>query len=511
MPCGNLPPMPGTGHFAAVDLGSSSFHVVVGRVENGHLHVMDRIRERVGLAAGLDAEGRLDAPSAERAIACLARFGERLAELPADSIRAVGTSTLRRAKNSAEFLEAAEQALGHRIELISGQEEARLIYLGVSRSVPQYPRRRIVVDIGGGSTELILGQGSRPIERDSVQMGHLRWAVKYFSDGRFTEEAFEEARTRARLELGALKRRYRTLGWEVAYGSSGTAKAVEEIAREAGWSEDGITQRALERLEEELLDAGTVAELQARALPGLSVDRATSIGGGVSILRAVFETLKIDKMVASQGALREGVLHDLVGRMHDEDARDVTITNFGDRYSIDRQHAARVEKTTLTLFHQVADPWGLNRLDGQRFLSWACQLHEVGLSLNHSGFHKHGAYLIRNADMPGFSRADQALLAAVVRCHRRKLLPERVALHLGPSQVETALRFSILLRIATRLHRTRSSKTLPPIEMTVAGDAGEEIRLRFPRGWLDEHPLKRADLLDEASLLPAVGYSLTLG
>jgi len=501
--------MPDAGHFAAVDLGSSSFHVVVGRMENGHLHVVDRIRERVGLAAGLDAENRLDGPTADRALACIARFGERLAELPGSAIRAVGTNTLRRAKNSAEFLQAAEQALGHRIELISGQEEARLIYLGVSRSVPQYPRRRIVVDIGGSSTELILGQGARPIERDSVQMGHLRWAVKYFGEGRFTEEAFEEARTRARLELGSLKRRYRTLGWEVAYGSSGTARAIEAIGREAGWSEDGITPRSLAQLEEELLDAGTVGELRERALPGLSYDRATSIAGGVAILSAVFETLKIEEMVASQGALREGVLHDLIGRMHDDDARDVTIANFRDRYSIDRQHAARVEKTTLTLFHQVADPWALHRLDGQRFLSWACQLHEVGLSVNHSGYHKHGAYLIRNADMPGFSRADQALLAAVVRCHRRKLLPERVALHLGPSQVETALRFTILLRIAARLHRTRSSKTLPPIEMTVSGD-GTEIGLRFPRGWLAEHPLKRADLLDEASLLPAVGYSLEL-
>ncbi|MCO4770253.1 MAG: Ppx/GppA family phosphatase [Deltaproteobacteria bacterium] len=492
--------------YAAIDLGSSSFHMVVARVDQGGVHVMDRLRERVGLAAGMDADQNLDADTRKRALDCLLKFGERLAELPTTATRAVGTNTLRRAKNAREFLPKFEEALGHSIELVSGQEEARLVYLGVARSVPEYPQRRLVVDIGGSSTELIVGQGNRPIERDSVQMGHLRWSIKFFQDG-FTKQAFEDAHTRARIELGGIKRRYRALGWEAVYGSSGTIKSIEAITREAGWAQSGITLDALNSLKAEILSAGDVASLRARNLAGLSHDRAVSIAGGGAILRAVFETFHIEEMVASQGALREGVLHDLLGRLHHEDARDLTIASFQQRYSVDREHAARVERTALSLFHQVCDAWSIDRLDGQRFVSWACLLHEVGLSVNHSGYHKHGAYLLRHADMPGFSRADQALLASAVGNHRRKLHLDRVSEHIGPSQLQLALQFTVLLRLAVRLHRTRSSRSQPPIAMSAKGN---DLVLRFPVGWLAEHPLKHADLVDEASLLPAVGFSLNI-
>jgi len=493
--------------FAAVDLGSNSFHMVVARYEDGHVHVMDRLRERVGLAAGLDDQHNLDEATRERALSCLARFGERLSDVPSTAARAVGTSTLRRAKNSSDFLHKAEEVLGHRIELISGREEARLVYLGVARSVPEYPSRRIVVDIGGGSTELILGEGARPLERDSVQMGHLRWTVKFFADGQLTSSAFHEALTRARIELGGLKRRYRVLGWEAAYGSSGTARAIENIGRESGWSDSGITMESLHKLQATILKAGSVSALRAVQLPGLNPDRVAVIAAGTAIMRAVFETLQLEQMVASQGALREGVLYDLLGRMRHDDARNTTIDSFQRRYSVDREHSSRVERTALTLFHQVADSWKMDRLDGQRFLSWASLLHEVGLSVSHSGYHKHGAYLIKHADMPGFSRADQALLAAVVGTHRRKLLKDRLAAHVGPTQLSLALRFTVLLRLAVRLHRTRSSRSLPPIVILTNDN---DITLRFPLGWLTEHPLKRADLEDEASLLPAVGFSLTI-
>jgi len=499
--------MPDSHHFAAVDLGSNSFHMVVARYEDGHLHIIDRLRERVALAGGLDDKHNLDEATRARALACLSRFGERIADVPRAAARAVGTSTLRRAKNSGEFLVDAERALGHPIELISGQEEARLVYLGVSRSVPEFPHRRIVVDIGGGSTELIVGDGANPLERDSVQMGHLRWTLKFFPDGVFTAKALAEARTRAQIELGGLKRRYRALGWEVAYGSSGTARAIETIGQAAGWSDGGITPASLAALQAAIVDAGSVAALKQAGIPGLSADRAEVIAAGVAILSGVFETLQIEEMTASQGALREGVLHDLLGRSRQEDARDTTIQSFQRRYSVDVAHAARVERTALTLFHQISDTWEIDRLDGQRFLSWACLLHEVGLSVNHSGYHKHGAYLLGNADMPGFSRADQALLAAVVGNHRRKLSRDRFTDSIGPTQREVALRFTVLLRLAVRLHRTRSARSLPPI---VIATKGNDITLRFPSGWLTDHPLKGADLEDEASLLPSVGFSLTL-
>jgi exopolyphosphatase/guanosine-5'-triphosphate,3'-diphosphate pyrophosphatase len=494
---------------AAVDLGSNSFHMVVARYEDGKLAVMDRIREQVGLAGGLDKDHNIEPQAWSRALECLERFGERIHEVPSTAARAVGTSTLRRAKNSAAFLIEAERALGHPIELISGQEEARLVYLGVDRSVPELPRRRIVVDIGGGSTELILGEGNRAVERDSVQMGHLRWTVKYFPDGRFTRDRFAAARTRGQIELGGLMRRYRSLGWEVAYGSSGTARAIEEIGRANGWSDGGITPRSLRKLEQLILRAGSVNALIARGVPGLNPDRAAVIAGGLSILSAVFETLHIHEMTASQGALREGVLHDLLGRIRHDDARDVTIESFQRRYSVDREHAARVQRTAVALFQQVADTWGIDPSAGQQMLSWAALLHEVGLSVNHSGYHKHGAYLLQFADMPGFSRADQAMLSMLVGSHRRSLHLDKTSAGttLGPAQQQLALQLAVLLRLAVRLHRTRSSRPLPKISLTLAGD---ELTMRFPPGWLDEHPLRRADLVDEATLLTAIGLTLTV-
>lgn len=493
--------------FAAVDLGSNSFHMVVARMEDGRLEVIDRIKECVGLAAGLGPGHVLDDDTRQSALQCLSRFGERLSGIGPRSVRAVGTSTLRRASNTSDFLHEAQAALGHRIEVISGQEEARLVYLGVSRSVPDLPRRRLVVDIGGGSTELILGQGARPLERDSLQVGHLRWTLKFFKDTPWTEEAWDAARTRARLELGGLKRRYRSLGWEAAYGSSGTARSIEAILLGNGWTDQGITAGGLRRLRDVILKHGTPEKLLAAGLAGLTPDRAPVIAGGAAILTAVFETLDIEMMTASTGALREGVLHDLIGRAHDDDSRDETIAALQARYAVDRAHAARLFRTARGLLDQVAEAWSIDPAEGTRLLHWAASVLEVGLSVNHSGYHKHGAYLVSNADLPGFSKDDQRLLAALVLGHRRKLLRERIAEFVGPARLGMVMRLIVLLRIAVRLHRTRSSRALPHIEATTDGD---RLTLRFPPGWLDEHPLKRADLLDEASLLPGSGFELGL-
>ena len=491
---------------AVIDLGSNSFQMVVARSDQGRLNIVDRLREPIALARGLDADNNLDDPTRARALECLARMGERLREVPATAVRAVGTNTLRRARNAREFLQDAEVALGHPIELISGKEEARLIYQGVVRNLPEFPRRRLVVDVGGGSTELILGHGAQPVERDSIQMGHLRWAVKFF-DGKATPKAFRKAETRARLELGGLKRRYRALGWEIAVGSSGTSRAIDAIVAAAGWADRGITLQGLDKLTELIIEARTPTGLVALSLPGLSPDRAQVLAGGVAILKAVFDTLHIEEMTASAGAMREGVLYDLLGRIHHDDARDATIDDLQRRYSIDRQHAARIERTALSLFHQVATPWGLERLEGQRFISWAALLHEIGLSVSHSSYHKHGAYLIKNGDMAGFSRDDQEMLSAIVAGHRRKLTGERLAPYVGPARLPVALKLTTILRLAARLHRTRSSRSLPDIALAAEGT---DLVLTFPPGWLDENPLKAADLEDEASVLRAAGMHLSV-
>ena len=494
-------------HVAALDLGSNSFHLVVARVGEGRPHIVDRMREQVGLAAGLDADNRLDDATFSKAIDVLTRFGERVRHLPQGAVRAVGTNSLRRARNSAPFLAEASRVLGHRVEIVSGQEEARLVYLGVARHVPELPARRLVVDLGGGSTELILGEGLAPIERDSVQMGHLRWTIRYFAQGLITEKGFAAGGTHARLELGELKRRYQALGWDVAYGSSGTVRTIEEVLLGSGWSTRGITREGLARLERTLVSAGSLAAVLALELPGISPDRVDGLAGGACILAAVFDTLKIEEMTASQGALREGLLYDLFGRIHHEDARDLTIADFQRRYLVDRSHAARVERTALAILAQVAQAWEIDPEEGPRFLSWAARLHEIGLSVNHSGHHKHGAYLLQHADMAGFSRDDQQVLAALVGGQRRKLRPDRVAPTMSEARRELCFHLTIALRLAVRLHRTRSSDGVPQLEVRAAG---RELRIRLPPRFLEEHPLRRAELQDEAAVLRSAGITLRL-
>ncbi|MEE2829126.1 MAG: exopolyphosphatase [Myxococcota bacterium] len=487
---------------AALDLGSNSFHMLVARLEHGLPVIIDRIRENVRLAAGLDAEKNLSEDACIRAISALQRFGERLRDLPEENVRAVGTNTLRKAKNGREFLTRARRVLGKDIEVISGREEARMIYLGVAHSVDQSARRRLVVDIGGGSTELIVGERFDPLERDSVQMGCVRYTRKFFPKGEITRHAMDQARLSAQLELRSLQRHYRGLGWDQCLGSSGTIKAVDDILRALGLPEAAITAEGLEGLEKRLVDQGHVDGL---SLPSMKPDRAAVLPAGLAILRAVFESLRIDRMTVSSGALREGILYDLLGRIRSEDVRNRTIRIFQSRYNVDREFAARLERTTLALFEQGAESWDIDSVYGRQFLSWAVQLHEIGLSLSHGGYHRHGAYLIRNSDMRGFSRDDQEMVAAVVLGSRRRLRRDRLMEVLPDGRVELALRLAVFLRLARRLHRSRSSRAVPEVKATFEGDT---VSLTVPEGWLKLHPLTRADLEDEAHILQDAGIVL---
>ncbi|NUP94808.1 MAG: Ppx/GppA family phosphatase [Planctomycetaceae bacterium] len=486
---------------AAVDLGSNSFHMVVAKLDHDELRVIDRLRERTALAEGLDDGDRLKAKVAERAIDCLGRFGQRLAHMPVDSVRAVGTNTLRRMRESRAFLQKAQAALGHRIEVISGREEARLIYLGVSHAHSDDSRRRLVVDIGGGSTECILGEGLDILESDSLQMGCVGWTVRHFPDGAITRERMEKAQIAAGLELQGLARRYKRLGWESAIGSSGTIVACEEMLRSAGWSEGGIDAKGLRKLRRALVEAGHVSKLQ---LPALQADRAGVLAGGVAVLSAIFKILDIDELHASPGALREGVLHDLLGRMRHEDVREPTIRSFARRYHVDLEQAGRVERTSLALLAQVAAGWELESAAHERTLSWAARLHEIGLGISYSGYHRHGAYIVANADMNGFSKQDQQQLAALIESHRRK--PDPALFQALPTDLqEPTLRLAVLLRLAARLHRSRSPRALPELSLFVRK---RELRMEFAEGWLAEHPLSRADLDEEAGQLTQLGVEL---
>ncbi len=484
-----------SGSVAAVDLGSNSFHMVVARPVNGHLNVVDRLREPVRLAAGLDADNQLDAEAQKRAIACLERFGQRLRDMPPGSVRAVGTNTMRKARNSDELLEAAAAALGHPIEIISGLEEARLIYLGVSHSLPDSQGRRLVMDIGGGSTELIIGERFEPHYMESLYMGCVSVSQGYFADGTITAKSMRRAEIAAGQELQPVEQSYRRLGWASAVGSSGTIRAVGDVVQAMGWSEGGITLPALKKLREALIAAGDVGKLGA--LQGLPPERAPVFPGGVAILLATFEALGIEQMQVSDGALREGLLYDLMGRIRHEDVRERTITGLSERYHVDKGQARRVEATLLHCLGQVADAWKLDQECAASLLQWAAQLHEIGLAVAHSGYHKHGAYLLEFSDMPGFSRQEQRLLAVLVRGHRRKFA-NTLFKDLPEAQRERIMRLTVLLRLAVLLHRSRADAELPPLSLHADG---KNLFLAFPTGWLDQHPLTQADLAQEAEAI----------
>lgn len=487
--------------FAAVDLGSNSFHLKIARAVHDEIHEVDRLRERVRIAAGLTEEKTLSEEALERAYAALEKFGERIRDIPAKQVRAVGTNTLRQVSNPRAVLKKASKALGHHIEIISGQEEARLIYLGVSHSLPYEDERRLAVDIGGGSTEIIIGEGFESKRAASLFMGCVSYTRQFFPDDTITQDGMKAAETAARVELEAVEDRFKNLGWERAYGASGTILAVHTVIRENGWGQ-AITKKGLKKVSKALVEAGKLGKL---SLPGLTPERAPVFAGGVAILRSVFDGLDVDLMERSNGALREGVLYDLIGRNRHEDTRERTIQRLVEQYRIDTAQADRVERTALLALKQLKKPWNLEDPALRHLITWAAQLHEIGITISYSGYHRHGAYIVANGELPGFSRDDQALLAALIGAHRRKL--NRMAFQDLMVDEETALRLAILIRVAVLLNRHRSPRPLPPV---AAAGAKKSLSIAFPEDWLDEHPLTHADLEAEAKVLKKVGYDLVV-
>jgi exopolyphosphatase/guanosine-5'-triphosphate,3'-diphosphate pyrophosphatase len=499
-------PTPGSArdHVAAVDLGSNSFHLVIARQGDHDLRILDRRREPVRLAEGLAPGGEIRPEVQERAIACLQRFGERLQGIPPHRVRAVGTNTLRLAKRSPSFRNAARAALGHTIEVISGVEEARLIYLGVAHTIPARRERRLVVDIGGGSTELIRGRGFEVELGASLFMGCVNYSRRFFGGGRIDRDRFRQAQTAAQLEVRAIEEQLREGGWDRCIGASGTVLAISEVLRQSGWTHGEITQSGMKKLRKALVQAG---HADAIDLPGLKSDRRPVIAGGLAILLAIFKRLKIDRTEPSPGALREGVLYDLLGRIQHEDVRDRTIRRMVEQYRVDVAQSNRVLNTVRHLLDQ-AEPG--TELDGElarRTLTWAAQLHEIGLAVAHTGYHKHGAYLLAESDMPGFSRDDQQVLSAIVRGHRRKLRIEYFDTVADDARASAVLQ-CLLLRLAVLLNRSRRPGPEPTLHVDAENRAFD---LRFGGGWLEEHPLTIADLDEEARQWKAVGWTLTFG
>ncbi|WP_338018651.1 Ppx/GppA phosphatase family protein [Halorhodospira halochloris] len=495
---------------AAVDLGSNSFHMIVAGLspDTGTLRVIDRLRETVRLAEGLtDQEKNLNCQARERALACLQRFGERLRHFDPGNVRVVGTNTLRRARDADQLMREAEQVLGHPIEVVSGYEEARLVYLGVAHSLGFDSSRRLVVDIGGGSTEIIIGEGESPLQMESMHLGCVRLNNEFFGDGRITAQRMEQAVLQGRLELEPVEGKFRASGWQSAVGASGTVRAVAHFCTHMYATPPGvITADALLRLRKALVEDGSCKKLAAQV--GLSADRQIVFPPGVAALSAVFEALDIDRMEVSDGAMREGLLYDLGGRAGlvagAEDARDASVAALRRRYSVDAEQADRVSRTAMRLHSQVASTWGVADQFCCDILDWAAQLHEVGLDISHAQYHKHGAYILNNADMAGFSRQEQQLLAFLVRVHRRKLARSQISA-LPQRWTQIGTRLALLLRQAVLLHRSRSEEDIAEPRIQPLEDG---LRVSFAGSALEDNPLLRADLEQEQRYLSKAGWRL---
>ena len=497
------PPLQDGDLLAAIDLGSNSFHMVVARSMLGQLRVVDRLRETVRMADGLDGKGGLSAAARQRALDCLSRFGQRIRDIPAARVRALATNTVRQLREPQEFLAAAEAALGKPIEVVSGREEARLIYLGVAHAQPpKANQRRLVIDIGGGSTEFIIGRGFETLERESLQAGCIASTRRFFPGGKLSRKRWKEALTEIGAEFQQFAGLYRSLGWQEAIGSSGTNKAIGEICAAMKLTKGAVTAEALPQVRERLLQADRIEDID---LPGLSADRRPIIAGGVLVLEAVFAALGLQRMQVSKGALREGVLYDLLGRGGADDPREVSVDALMQRYGIDAAQAARVEATALRLFDQVAIDWALDG-DDRRMLARAARLHEIGLAIAHSGYHVHGAYILEHSDIAGFSQQEQRVLAALIRTHRRGI-PKSAFEQIPDRLLANTRHVAALLRLAVLLHRAHETVEMPVLRLQADG---ERLQLTLDERWLRARPLLRADLAGEPDDMLGLGVTLKL-
>jgi exopolyphosphatase/guanosine-5'-triphosphate,3'-diphosphate pyrophosphatase len=481
---------------AAVDLGSNSFRLEIGRVEGAQILRQNYWKETIRLAAGLDDHKRLARKSIETACECLARMNERLRGMPGEVVRAVGTETLRTAVNVDEFLLEAQHALGFPIEVISGREEARLIFEGCMHTLPPSDKRRLVVDVGGASTEVIVGRGFIADNAESFRVGCVSLSLRFFRNGQIDRNAFRQAVVAASAEVEEAIDVFARRNWDEAFGSSGTVDAVSDILRTEGWTDGTITFDGLQKLRQALLVAGDTRRIK---LTGMKPDRQQVIPGGTAVLVAIFETLGVTEMRPAKGALRVGVLYDLLGRRESRDLRDASVDRLQERFAVDRVQAQRVEKVASRVFGALQP----NAPESDaKLLAWACALHELGFAISHSDYHKHGAYLVAHADVAGFSKSDQERLAELVLGQRGNLKKIADALA-DPVRAAKVL----ALRLAVIFCHARHDVDLPRLNFERTRNA---IALSIDRNWLAEHPLTQHLLEEEASQWDRAGARLHL-
>lgn len=486
---------------ATVDLGSNSFHLLIAKIQHGEMRPVVTHSDKVQLAAGLK-NGLLSEEAIARGLQCLAQFRQILDTTQPDIIRVVGTNTLRAAKNAVVFENAAASILGQRIEIISGREEARLVYLGVAHTLADDAQKRLVVDIGGGSTEFIIGERFESKLLESLHMGCVSYRERFFPKGSITPELFEKAYQSAYLEVLNIRQAFCREGWREVVGSAGTLNTIATVLK-IDMGREFITRKDLELLKSRLYDIGSSEGL--KAINGLKSHRRSTFPAGLAICCALFDALGISEMRVSSGALREGLAYDLIGRMAHEDVRERTVSAMMNRYDVDQSNALRVEQFVEYVFGSARQAWRLSDEDGE-LLRWAARLHEVGLSIAHSQFHKHGQYLIDNADMPGFSTTEQKSLALLVRCHRRKFSMEPFD-NVRPEKQEHMQRLCVLLRLAVLFKYVIPLDGAPKFTLVIEGNT---CVLYFTQDWLSRHPLTKAELGGEQDYLKSSNFELRI-
>lgn len=493
--------------YAAIDLGSNSFHMIIARESHGQMQIIDKHKEMVRLRAGLDKNHYITEEAFENAIECLKRFGQLLKNIPYNQVRAVGTNTLRNARNSSEFLQAARAALGHEIQIIAGREEARLIYLGVCHGLPHDDEQRLVMDIGGGSTEYIIGEGFRQKHLTSTEMGCVSITEKFFSDDIISEKRLSKAINYCRLTLRPHYMKLNGLGWQTAIGASGSIKSIGNILKENGWTEGEVTLEGMDKIKAELLSAESTKNAVEKGLKGIKEERIPVLVGGLAILIATFEELKIDQMLVSPNALREGLIFDTLGRINEEDIREATVTGMQSWLKVDTKQAERISETSKMLYRQAHNSWHLrdNDYSYPQFLEWGAKLHEAGISISYKRYRHHSSYIIANADMAGFTQQEKQMLSAMLLNHRGKFAPE-VFEALNTPHDQKLIYLTVILRLAVRIHRGREDE-MPNIVLYIEKD--KNIHLEFDDDWLKQHPLTKMDLEIEADRIQQMGFKLT--
>jgi exopolyphosphatase/guanosine-5'-triphosphate,3'-diphosphate pyrophosphatase len=483
-------------YFAAVDLGSNSFHMIICRVNQETVETVDRVKDMVQIARGMQS-GTIASDAQERALQCLNRFAERLRGIPASHVRAVGTKSLRSAKNARSFLRDAEQTLGHPIEIISGFEEARLVYKGLAHCVANDNNRRLVIDIGGASTEFIIGRDAEPELMESLNFGCVVYSEKHDLKHQVTARGMRAAYLAACADIELIRPAYLKKGWDLVYGTSGTMRAIADLVAPA---DGGAIIRASSL--RELHNA--VVEDSERTLQSLPKLRRDVLPAGIAVLRAIFDQLKLEKIHVADASLKEGLIYDTVGRFKNVDARYAAVAKMQSQYHVDLAQAERVARTAIAFWKQIGGP-DLPGVSRTKILTWAAQLHEIGMGVSHSGHHHHGFYILRHSDLAGFGRYEQLILACLVRAHRKKITEDRFE-GLEKTVRQALLPMLICLRIAVILHRRREDVApLPSLKQSQNNYA-----LVFTRTWLEENPLTTASLEKEVVYLREAGIELKI-